>query len=147
MSAAGLRFLVRYTGGLPVLAHEIGDAVWHTARAQTIAQDEIVTGVVRAAEIIGRKLLEPQIFRAIQSDRYRAILRKMADEPLRMRFQRGELAARLTQEERQVLDNFLRRMKTLGALHADPEVRGGYRFPNRLHALYYWMESQLKLQP
>ena len=71
----------------------------------------------------------------------------MADEPLRMRFQRGELAARLTQEERQVLDNFLRRMKTLGALYADPEVRGGYRFPNRLHALYYWMESQLKLQP
>ena len=144
LSAAGLRFLVRYTGGLPVLAHEIGDAVWHTARAQTIAQDEIVTGVVRAAEIIGRKLLEPQIFRAIQSDRYRSILRKMADEPLRMRFQRADLAARLTQEERRVLDNFLRRMRNLGALQIDPEVRGGYRFPNRLHALYFWMESQLK---
>ena len=144
LSAAGLRFLVRYTGGLPVLAHEIGDAVWHTARAQTIAQDEIVTGVVRAAEIIGRKLLEPQIFRAIQSDRYRSILRKMADAPLRMRFQRADLAARLTQEERRVLDNFLRRMRNLGALQIDPEVRGGYRSPNRLHALYFWMESQLK---
>ena len=144
LSAAGLRFLVRYTGGLPVLAHEIGDAVWHTARAQTIAQDEIVTGVVRAAEIIGRKLLEPQIFRAIQSDRYRSILRKMADAPLRMRFQRADLAARLTQKERRVLDNFLRRMRNLGALQIDPEVRGGYRFPNRLHALYFWMESQLK---
>ena len=63
LSAASLRYLVRYTGGLPVLAHEIGDAVWHTARALTIGQDEIVTGVVRAAEIIGRKLLEPQIFK------------------------------------------------------------------------------------
>ena len=142
--AAGLRFLVRYTGGLPVLAHEIGDAVWHTARAQTIAQNEIAHGVVRAAGIIGRKLLEPQIFRAIQSDRYRSILRKMADEPSRTTFQRGELVARLTEEERQVLDNFLRRMRSLGALQIDPEVRGGYRFPNRLHALYFWMESQLK---
>ena len=147
LSAASLRYLVRYTGGLPVLAHEIGDAVWHTARALTIGQDEIVTGVVRAAEIIGRKLLEPQIFRAIQSDCYRAILRKMADEPSRMGFHRAELAARLTPEERRVLDNFLRRMRTLGALHTDPEVRGGYRFPNRLHALYYWMESQLNPRP
>ena len=146
LSAAGLRFLERYTGGLPVLAHEIGDAVWHTARAQTITQDEIVTGVARAAEIIGRKLLEPQVFRAIQSDRYRAILRKMADDPSRMTFHRGELAARLTQEERRVLDNFLRRMRNLGTLQPDPEVRGGYRFPNRLHALYYSMQSQPKRQ-
>ena len=111
-----------------------------------LLQNEIaeVRGVVRAAEIIGRKLLEPQLFRAIQSDRYRSILRKMADEPSRTTFQRGELVARLTEEERQVLDNFLRRMRSLGALQIDPEVRGGYRFPNRLHALYFWMESQLK---
>ena len=146
LSAASRRFLERYTGGLPVLAHEIGDAVWHTARAQTITQDEIVTGVARAAEMIGRKLLEPQVFRALQSDRYRAILRKMADDPSRMTFHRGELAAHLTQEELRVLDNFLRRMRSLGALQPDPDVRGGYRFPNRLHALYYSMQSQPKRQ-
>ena len=141
---AGLRFLVQHTGGLPVLAHEIGDAVWHTARSQTITEEEIEDGVFRAAGIIGRKLLEPQIFQAIQSDRYRSILRKMADEPSRMKFQRGELAARLTEDELQVLDNFLRRMRSLGALQVDREVRGGYRFPNRLHALYFWMESLLE---
>ena len=33
-----------------------------------------------------------------------------------------------------MLDNFLRRMKKLGAIEVDPEVQGGYRFPNRL----YW---------
>ncbi len=84
--------------------------------------------------------------RRSSSDRYRSILRKMAGEPLRMRFQRGELGARLEDEERRVLDNFLRRMRNLGALEIDPEVRGGYRFPNRLHALYFWMESQLKVR-
>ena len=146
LPVAGLRFLVQYTGGLPVLAHEIGDAVWHAARTQTIAQDELYYGVFRAAEIIGRKLLEPQIFQAIQSDRYRSILRKMADAPSRTKFQRGELVARLTEGERKVLDNFLRRMRNLGAVQIDPQVRGGYRFPNRLHALYFWMSQQTELQ-
>jgi hypothetical protein len=144
MPADWLDELVRFTGGLPVLAHEIGDAVWSTARAPAIAGNEVRAGIIRAAEIVGRKLLEPQIFQAIQSDRYRAILRKMADSPQRLRFQRGELAARLAEDERRVLDNFLRRMRTLGALEVDTEARGGYRFPNRLHALYFWMQSQLK---
>lgn len=144
LPTVGPRFLVRYTGGLPVLAHEIGAAVWHVARTQTIGQNELSYGVVRAAEIIGIKLLEPQIFQAIQSGRYRSILRKIADEPSRMTFQRGELVARLTEDERKVMDNFLRRMRTLGAVEIDPEVRGGYRFPNRLHALYFWMSQELQ---
>ena len=40
------------------------------------------------------------------------------------------------------MDNFLQRMKKLGAIYTDPEVRGGYRFPNLLHALYFTIESQ-----
>ena len=90
-----------------------------------------VTGChVYLGGIVGRKLLEPQIFQAIQSDRYRSILRKMADSPQRMTFQRGELTARLAEDERRVLDNFLRRMRSLGALEIDTEVRGGYRSPS-----------------
>ena len=137
-----LAILVRYTGGMPVLAHEIGDAVWRSARSPKIDQGAITAGIVSAAEVIGRKLLEPQVFSAIRSERYRSILRKMADEPQTMWFRRSELAARLSDAEQKVLDNFLRRMKGLGALDVDPEVRGGYQFPNHLHALYFWMESE-----
>ena len=46
-----------------------------------------------------------------------------------------ELAARLSSSGQKVPDNFLRRVKKLGALEADPNVPGGYKFPNRLHAL------------
>ena len=137
-----LAILVRYTGGMPVLAHEIGEAVWRSAQSPKIDQGAITAGIVSAAEVIGRKLLEPQVFSAIRSERYRSILRKMADEPQTMRFRRSELAARLSDAEQKVLDNFLRRMKGLGALDVDPEVRGGYQFPNHLHALYFWMESE-----
>ena len=133
--------LVRFTGGLPVLAHEIGDAVWRTARNLDISAREVTAGIRTAADVIGRKLLEPRIFAAIHSERYRSILRKLSAEP-RMHFRRSELVDRLTDDEKRVMDNFLRRMKQLGALDADPGIRGGYRFPNLLHALYFWMEAQ-----
>lgn len=138
---ADLRELVRFSGGLPVLAHELGDAVWRRAKRPDIGSKEVHAGIWTAAEMIGRKLLEPQVFSAIRSERYRSILRKTLDEP-RVRFRRSELVERLTSDERKVMDNFLQRMKRLGALETDPEVQGGYRFPNLLHALYFWMESQ-----
>ena len=40
-----------------------------------------------------------------------------------------------------MLDSFLGRMGKPGVLGADPGVRGGYRFPNLLHALYLRMKS------
>lgn len=134
--------LVQFTGGLPVLAHEIGDAVWRRAQGRGIQSDEIFSGIFDAAEVIGRKLLEPQVFNAIRSERYRSILRKMADQPLEMRFRRSELGERLTDDEKRVLDNFLQRMRKLGVLVTDPEIRGGYRFQNHLHALYFWIETR-----
>ena len=134
--------LVRFTGGLPVLAHELGDAIWRTAQSPDIDANDIRRGVVLAAEVIGQKLLEPQVFQAIRSERYRSILRKMAVEVADLRFQRTELLARLTEAEKRVLNNFLRRMRNLGVLERDPEVRGGYRFPNRLYALYFMMEAR-----
>ena len=135
-----LNVLASFTGGLPVLAHELGDAVWRTAQSLHISGDDIAKGVVLAAEVIGRKLLEPQIFQAIRSERYRSILRKVASTP-RMWFQRAELMSYLTEAEKRVMENFLRRMRELGALETDPEVRGGYRFPNILHALYFSLEA------
>jgi len=133
--------LVHFTGGLPVLGHEIGEAVWRTAQSLDINKSEIHQGILNAAEIIGRKLLEPQIYSAIRSERYRSILRKMTGD-LEMHFRRSELVARLTKKEVKVMDNFLQRMKKLGAIDTDPDVHGGYKFPNLLHALYFMIESQ-----
>ena len=136
-----LRLLTACAGGLPVIAHETGDAVWRTARTPAIGRSEVLSGIVTAAEVIGSKLLEPRVFKAVRNERYRTILGKLADEP-RMRFRRSEIRARLTATERGALDNFLRRMRELGVLEFDPEVQGGYRFPNHLYALYVQMESR-----
>ena len=141
ISDESVRLLALFTGGLPVLAHELGDAVWRTARGPKIERGEVEEGIVVAAAVIGGKLLEPRILRAITSERYRSIFRKMIDDAGETRFRRAQLRGRLTEPERGVLDNFLRRMKKLGAIEADPGVQGGYRFPNRLYGLYFRMST------
>ena len=142
ISDENLQKLRLFTGGLPVLAHEIGDAVWRTALQPSIIDDAVTEGIIMAAEMIGRKLLEPQVFNAIRSERHRSILREIAGERVRLRFTRSEILQRLTGTDRGALDDFLRRMRKLGALEVDPDVRGGYRFPNYLHALYFYMEKE-----
>jgi hypothetical protein len=143
ISKQHLDAMVRFTGGLPVLAHEIGDAVWRAAARTTITEEDVSEGIINAAEVVGRKFLEPQVFQALRSDRYRSILWKIADRPAQLQFRRRDLIATLTPDEKRVMDNFLRRMKDLGAIVSDDESGpGSYRFMNQLHALYFWMESQ-----
>ena len=132
ITEGGLQSLVQFTDGLPVLAHEIGDAVWRMAEKPRIQVGEVFGGITLAAELIGAKWLEPKILQAMRNKNYRAIINKISEFP-KLNFRRAELRERLTPKEQRVLDNFLRRMKKLGALEEDPEVRGGYRFPSLLH--------------
>lgn len=137
-----LSFMVNFSGGLPVLAHEIGDQVWLIAESTNIKVKEAINGIVNAAEVIGRKLLRPQVFQALRSDKYRSILSKVGGYPGDLKLQRADLLSRLNVKEKKVLDNFLRRMRELGALKQDPEGgRGSYCFLNHLHALYFMIES------
>jgi hypothetical protein len=143
VEADALAALARYAGGLPVLAHEIGDAVISLDRDGRIGTKDALNGVVAAADIVGRKHLAPQVFKEVRSPRYRAILRKIAREPFGERFKRGDIQARLGPEEAKVLDNFLTRMKRLGVVRTDSEGGpGAYRFGNLLHSLYFRLEAE-----
>lgn len=138
-----LNTLVRYTGGLPVLAHEIGDAVFKVDQDMVVDNQDALAGIMDAADIIGRKHLEPQVFQVLRSARYRTILRKLAQEPFGAAFQRAEVLRRLSDDEARVFDNFLRRMSRLGVVSRDLERgAGAYRFANLLHYLYFWLEAE-----
>lgn len=138
-----LSFISRFSGGLPVLAHEIGDAVFNVDTDNHIDQRDALRGVVAAADVVGRKHLEPQVFRAIRSVRYRGILRKIAKAPFDVSFKIRDLRPRLTDEGKKVFHNFLPRMKKLGVIQFDAESGPGtYRFGNRLHYLYFWLEAE-----
>ncbi|MDW8307892.1 MAG: AAA family ATPase [Verrucomicrobiales bacterium] len=136
-----LEVMVKFSGGLPVLAHEIGDAVWRLLSERMVQEPDAWRGVLDAAEIIGKKLLEPQVLRAVRSPRYRSILRKLAAR-LVTSFRRADLLKALSAEEKKVCDNFLNRMRKLNVIISDREGGpGAYRFSNQLHALYFSMEA------
>lgn len=143
VESEALTLLTKYAGGLPVLAHEIGDAAFNIDSDGRIDKSDALAAVVSAADVVGRKHLQPKVFRSIRSERYRIILRKIAREPFRETFTRSEILRHLTGEEIKVFDNFLRKMVELGVIVSDRERgRGIYKFSTRLHYLYFWLEAQ-----
>lgn len=136
--------LVGCAGGLPVLAHEIGDAVFYSDNDDYIDMGDAYDGVMIAAETVGRKHLELQVFRSIKSSRYRSILRKLANKGTN-RIERAKDIELLNRNEGKIFDKFLKRMLDLGVLVRDPMGKpGAYRFRNLLHLLYYRMEEHLR---
>jgi len=140
-----LRPMVRYSSGLPLLMHEIGDATFWIDKDNIIDRRDAITGIFLAAENVGRKYLDPKVYRAIRSERYKSILQKLgeAPTPIERNFTVSSISKKLSEEEKRVFHNFIKRMKKLGVIENDPEGgRGSYRFVNEIYPVYIWMVSQ-----
>jgi len=136
-----MQLLWRFSGGYPAFLHEIGDAVFKVDEDGSIDEQDANIGVMLAAQVIGVKYIEPKVLDAIKSDRYRGILKKIADPPQKI-FLKDELRKRLSQTEVKVLDNFLQKMKQLGVLRQPPEAeRGIYEFVSELYPVFFWLQS------
>jgi hypothetical protein len=120
--------------------HLLGDAAYWIAPGTQVDADVAVQSTWAAAEDVGRKFVDLQVYRALRSQDYRRILKKLARADFDLAFRKSEIAQGLSQEERQKLDNFLQRMKKLGVL-TPGEERGEYVFCDRLTRLYLLMES------
>lgn len=139
-----MRMLVQYSSGLPILMQEIGYAVFWEAPVAVIRRPVAVRGVVSAARSVGTKYLDPVFHRTVRSDRYRSIVRKIAQASLGSQFTRNEVIGRLDRGEMMVFDNLLRRLRELGIVEQDvDEGPGAYRFVNGLYPVYMYMESSL----
>lgn len=78
-----MNFMVRYAGGLPAVAHEIGDATIRAGDDKVIDRTDALRGVTQAARIVGQRHVHQQAINAIRSTKYRAILQKLAELVLR----------------------------------------------------------------
>ncbi|MCI0695892.1 ATP-binding protein [candidate division KSB1 bacterium] len=134
--------LCRYAGGMPKFIHEIGDAVFWIDRDNHIDAKDAYQGALLAAENIGKKYLDPEVYAVIRSAKYKSILRKLARAPMGQIFQRSVVKDYLTVEENKVFDQFLRKMKGLGVIKPGEE-RGEYLFANELIRLYLSLEGSL----
>lgn len=139
-----IKLMIKFSSGLPILMHEIGDAVFWWDEDGRIDEKDAAYGIFDAADRIGKKYLDPKVYRTIRSERYRSILRKLggSEEPISF-FRKKEIESKLNEEERKVFNNFLQKMKKLGIIVPDIEAsRGSYRFVNELYPVYIWMENQ-----
>jgi len=134
--------MVSLSGGFPILMQEIGDAIYRTDSDHTINEDDALAGCNEAAVAIGEKHLEQKVYRAIQSEGYMSILRKMGRKGS-IWFRKKDMLLELGDSEKRVFDNFLTKMKRLGVIIPFREMGSGcYKFANPLYMLYVMLESK-----
>jgi len=139
----GMRLLCRYSGGLPKLMHLVGDAAFWIAPENEVDIQTAMRAIIAAAEDVGRKFVDQQVYKALRSKSYQSILRKLARLDFDLVFKKSDVDHGLSQEERKRLNNFLQRMKKLNVLTSGDE-KGEYAFRDRLTRLYLRMEAMEK---
>ncbi|MCD4727110.1 MAG: hypothetical protein K8R46_05590, partial [Pirellulales bacterium] len=137
-----LEIMVDACSGMPSLMHEVGNAVYSTDDDNIVDGKDALEGIRKAAEEVGRKYLDPIVYRSIRSPRYRAILDKTA-RSFGGEFCIQDMETLLNENEKLVFHNFLRKMTQLGVIELDiDEGRGAYRFVNSLFLTYIRMQSK-----
>ena len=140
-----LDLLAMYSGGLPKLAHIIGDEVYYSDVDGEIDPHDTITGLLRAAEEVGRKFIDPKVYDAIKSDSYKKILQTLVAEGFRGVFRKEALASKLDPEDRRKLDNFLHKMKELNVLVPGSKP-GEYQFSDYLTELYVHLRQRREIK-
>lgn len=141
VNAEALNALVHYSAGFPKIMHLVGDAAYWIDSDGVVDHNDAIAAVMAAAEDVGRKYVDQQVYRALRSEAYHSILAKIARlGPDAMSFQKAEVAKGLTDDEQKKFNNFLQKMKTLKVLRSG-EVQGEYVFTMRMVRLYIWLQS------
>lgn len=136
-----LDLVAEYSAGFPKIMHLAGDAAFWSDRDGIITRDDAYQAVLLAADEVGKKYVDQQVYKALRSSDYHSILAKIARMgPNSMSFMRGEVASGLTDTEKKKFNNFLQKMKSLKVLRSG-DVQGEYIFNLRMVRLYIWLQS------
>jgi hypothetical protein len=136
---AAMEAFIHLSGGFPKIMHIIGDWAFWLDQDGRIPYEDALRALVEAAEEVGRRYVDEQVYGALKSAAYRSVLKKIAPYGLEhdMRFRRRDILSDLSPGERAKLDNFLQRMKGLGVLRQG-EAQGEWVFTQRMVAFYIW---------
>lgn len=146
VSPAALPRLTYYSAGFPKVMHLVGDAAYWIDRDGVINEDDALGALLLAADDVGKKYVDQQVFRALRSTDYHSILRKIGRLGVIDRFKKSGIASQLTAGERKKFNNFLQKMKRLKVIRSG-DVQGEYIFNMRMVALYIWLESLRDTRP
>ena len=131
--------MAKFSGGYPMLLHEIGDAVFWEDTDNKIDSQDSADGILEAAENVGQKYIDNKVRKVIKNSIYSSLLIKICDalEYWDANFKRKDILKEGTEEEQKNLDNFLQKVKDLGIV-IEADNRGEYKFANPLYSLYLY---------
>ena len=138
--------LARFSAGFPKIMHIIGDWAYWQDDDGIIDELDAAYALANAAEDVGKRYVEQQVYAALRSPDYRSILAKLGEVgPDAMVFKKGELSAKLTDGERKKLNNFLQKMKKLNVLRSG-EHMGEYVFNHPMVRFYIYLSHLQALE-
>jgi len=147
VESEALAVMTEYAAGFPKIMQLLGDAAFWIDDDGVISKADALQAVIVAADEVGKKYIDQQVYKALRSADYHSILAKIAKmRPASMSFKRAEVLSGLTESEKKEFDNFLQKMKTLQVLRSG-EVQGEYVFNLRMVRLYIWLQSLQKGKP
>jgi hypothetical protein len=132
--------MAHYSAGFPKVMHLVGDAAFWLDRDDVIDKGEAFTAVLFAADEVGKKYVDQQVYKALRSSDYRSILKKIGTVAMTGAFRKADIVAQLTPSEKSKFNNFLQKMKQLRVVRSGQD-RGEYVFNMRMVALYIFLES------
>ncbi|MBI3920999.1 MAG: ATP-binding protein [Armatimonadetes bacterium] len=136
--------LTEYSAGFPKIMHLVGDAAFWLDQDGVISREDAFQAVLIAAEEVGKKYVDQQVYKALRSADYHSILAKIAKMgPDSMSFRKSDVVTGLTETEKRKFHNFLQKMKSLKVLRSG-DVQGEYLFNMRMVRLYIWLQSLQK---
>jgi hypothetical protein len=138
-----MEFLVHYSAGFPKIMHLVGDAAYWIDRDGEVDEEDATSAVIAAADEVGKKYVDQQVYKALHSKDYLSILDKLGQlnfDSDSMSFMKADLVAGLTETEKKKVNNFLQKMKALKVLRSG-DVAGEYVFNVRMVRLYIWLQG------
>ena len=140
VDSSALNLMTYCAAGFPKIMHLIGNAAYWLDQDGRVDEDDAGRAIASAAEEVGKRYVNQQVYAALHSADYHSILAKIAKMAATDSFMKRDVEEGLTEGEKRKLNNFLQKMKRLKVLRSG-DVQGEYVFNMRMVRLYIWMRS------
>lgn len=141
VDSSALDVMTYYAAGFPKIMQLIGNAAYWLDRDGRVDLADAIQAVDSAAEEVGKRYVDQQVYAALHSTDYHSILAKIAKMGAAAdNFMKRDIEKGLTEAEKRKFNNFLQKMQRLKVLRRG-DVQGEYVFNMRMVSLYIWMRS------
>jgi len=143
---AAMQNMTLFSAGFPKIMHLVGDNAFWVDTDGMVDEDDAFAAVINAAEEVGKKYVDQQVYSALRSKDYQSILKRIAHlGVLKDSFLKRDIEKGLTEPQKKKLNNFLQRMKQLNVLRSG-ESHGEYAFNVRMVQFYIWLKEAVRAQ-